>query len=147
MLRQLVIAAIATTLVVSVSFADGNKGTVKIEVKKASIYDGKGMYGSYCAPCHGLNGRGNGPVASFLKTQPADLTLLARANNGKFPSAHIVSVLQFGARVPAHGSIQMPVWGPIFGQMKDSALPSSEERQMRASNLTEYLQTLQLKEK
>ena len=32
----------------------------------------------YCASCHGLDARGNGPAAFVLKTTPPDLTALAK---------------------------------------------------------------------
>jgi mono/diheme cytochrome c family protein len=98
------------------------------------------MYKNYCAPCHGEDGKGNGPVASSLKARPSDLTELAKNNNGKFPDTHIVAILQFGADVPSHGSATMPVWGPILGTMNKSNI---QDKQLRISNLTRYLQTIQ----
>jgi mono/diheme cytochrome c family protein len=100
------------------------------------------MYAGYCAPCHGKNGKGDGPVGTALKTKPVDLTVLAKNNLGKFPSQHIVSVLQFGAKIPAHGTSEMPVWGPLLGKM-NQAVP--QERPLRISNLTQYLETIQAK--
>jgi hypothetical protein len=73
---------------------------------------------------------------------PADLTLLSKNNNGKFPDTHIAAVLQFGAEIPSHGSPDMPVWGPILGKM-DKANP--EFKQLRISNLSRYLETLQVR--
>ncbi|HUZ58696.1 MAG TPA: c-type cytochrome [Hanamia sp.] len=32
------------------------------------------LYISYCAPCHGKNGEGNGPAAAGLQIKPADHT-------------------------------------------------------------------------
>ena len=42
-------------------------------------------YQSSCAACHGMDAKGNGPVSKELKTRPADLTVLAKNNNGVFP--------------------------------------------------------------
>jgi len=39
-----------------------------------SIARGKVLYERNCAMCHGLNGRGTGPMAATLKHPPADLT-------------------------------------------------------------------------
>ena len=39
-----------------------------------SINNGKVLYQSYCAPCHGKNGRGDGPASSSLNPKPADHT-------------------------------------------------------------------------
>ena len=34
---------------------------------------GSDLYVAYCATCHGLDGRGNGPVASALVVTPAEI--------------------------------------------------------------------------
>jgi mono/diheme cytochrome c family protein len=39
-----------------------------------SIQLGKTLFSIDCAMCHGAGGEGNGPIASLLKTKPADLT-------------------------------------------------------------------------
>src|SRR5262252_6830879 len=78
---------------------------------------GKGMYNAYCASCHGVGGRGDGPAAPALKTAPTNLTLLTAKNGGTSPSAHVAAVIQGDAMTPAHGSKDMPVWGPIFQSM------------------------------
>src|SRR6516225_8570293 len=46
---------------------------------------GKMEYQSSCAACHGMDAKGDGPVSKELKTRPADLTVLAKNNNGVFP--------------------------------------------------------------
>lgn len=40
----------------------------------ASIKNGKTLYQTYCAPCHGDNGKGDGPAAASLNPKPADHT-------------------------------------------------------------------------
>jgi hypothetical protein len=70
------------------------------------------------------------------------LTLLSKFNHGKFPDTHIVTVLQNGADVPSHGSVEMPVWGPILGKMNVS---NPQDRLLRVSNLSRYLETIQAK--
>jgi mono/diheme cytochrome c family protein len=39
-----------------------------------SIKNGKTLYQSYCASCHGKNGKGDGPAATSLHPKPADYT-------------------------------------------------------------------------
>lgn len=117
-------------------------GKIVILVNKTSPSDGKQMYTSYCAPCHGADGKSRGPAAPALKVQPTDLTTLTRNNQGKFPDSHIATILQFGAQMPSHGSAEMPVWGPIFGNMARTT--TAVEKQQRISNLTHYLKTIQL---
>jgi mono/diheme cytochrome c family protein len=103
---------------------------------------GKEMYNSYCASCHGTDGKGDGPAASALKIPVTNLTTLATKNGGTFPAAHIAAVIQGGATTPAHGSKDMPVWGPIFMTMGGH---SAAQVQLRIRNLTNYLESMQAK--
>ena len=116
------------------------------EVKKAPIgmtsaSSGSEMFNSYCAPCHGKDAKGNGPAATSLKNPPANLTQLAKKNNGKFPSDHVAEVLRSGV-AGAHGSTDMPVWGPLFAAVSGG---DQSVVQMRIANLIHYLESLQEK--
>jgi mono/diheme cytochrome c family protein len=142
MLKRPIVAVIAIVLVAAMSYADQSTNKVRIPVTKTNPTDGKQMYASYCAPCHGADARGNGPVATALKTPPTDLTLLSRMNHGKFPSTHVLGVLQSGADIPSHGTPDMPVWGPILARMNQS---QSHESLLRMSNLSRYLESMQVK--
>src|SRR5208282_1781910 len=136
MLKRLLVTAIAATLAVSMAYADQTAAKVTIPANKTAPNSGKQMYVSYCAPCHGVDGRGQGPAASALRTPPIDLTMLAKNNSGKFPDKHVTTVLQFGAEIPSHGSAEMPVWGPILGKMNTA---NDQERLLRINNLSRYL--------
>ena len=103
---------------------------------------GKGMYDAYCASCHGLDGKGNGPAASALKMPTTNLTTLAVTHGGAYPAAHVAAVIQGDAMTPAHGSKDMPVWGPIFMSIGGH---SAAEVQLRIRNLTTYLESVQVK--
>ena len=142
MLKNLFVTALAAALALAAGYAEQSNSHVVVQIPRTTPIDGKQMFLSYCAPCHGADGRGHGPVAIALKRQPIDLTVLTRNNGGRFPALHIVSVLQYGSEIPSHGSAQMPVWGPLFGTMNQSA-PS--ERELRITNLSQYLKTIQVK--
>jgi len=55
-----------TTKIDEVSLADA--------VQKGNIEKGKEVYDRNCASCHGLYGKGDGPVAVSLRPRPRDLT-------------------------------------------------------------------------
>jgi mono/diheme cytochrome c family protein len=119
------------------------KPSVKIEkvpVRQTGAVAGKGLYLDHCAVCHGTDGKGNGPAASALKTAPADLTLLVKNNGGKFPSAHVVNVLD-SPGAAFHGSPEMPIWGPIFRKMGTD--PNLGH--LRAVNVSTYIESMQAK--
>jgi mono/diheme cytochrome c family protein len=123
-------------------YADQSNAKVTIPVNQTPATSGKQMFANYCAPCHGVDGKGQGYVAAALKRQPADLTMLTRNNHDKFPNGHVVTVLQNGVDIPSHGSAEMPVWGPILGRMN---VTNPQDRMLRISNLSHYLETIQAK--
>lgn len=75
---------------------------------------GKWEFQSSCASCHGADGKGKGPVAEQLKVPPPDLTVLAKKNNGVFPTNAVYETIDGLQRMPAHGSREMPIWGFRF---------------------------------
>jgi hypothetical protein len=76
--------------------------------------EGARLYRTYCASCHGLSGRGDGPVADVMRRRPSDLTEIRRRYRG-FPTDLMISIVDGRKPVRGHGSIEMPVWGDVFG--------------------------------
>lgn len=113
-----------------------------VPVKPTSAASGQEMYGSYCAVCHGKDGKGGGPAAEALKVPPPDLTTLAKRNHGEYPSMRVTSTIRGEAAMPAHGSKEMPVWGHLFWSISGG---HSAEVQQRVTNLNKYIESLQAK--
>jgi mono/diheme cytochrome c family protein len=113
-----------------------------VPVKHTNAASGQEMFSSYCAVCHGANGTGGGPAASALKVAPTDLTTLAQKNGGKYPAMHVSSILRGDAETPAHGSKDMPVWGPLFRNLSQG---HDAEVQQRIANINQYLESIQKK--
>jgi mono/diheme cytochrome c family protein len=105
-----------------------------------SMY-GQDLYEFYCASCHGRDGKGAGPVAPALKTAPPDLTTISRRNDGVFPKARIEAIVAGtpSGAMAAHGSKDMPVWGPIFRSLD----PANKANRERIANIVAYLESLQ----
>jgi hypothetical protein len=104
---------------------------------------------AYCAPCHGLEGKGDGVVAEFLAIEPTDLTQLRRANAGNFPRERIAETIDGRREVRVHGARDMPVWGDWFKAEADKPGLKDASReavvQSRIDNLLLYLESLQAK--
>jgi mono/diheme cytochrome c family protein len=119
-------------LLLSAAFAVAQQaGTTQIKhvpVKGTNAASGQEMYASYCAVCHGANATGNGPAQSALKTPATDL--------------HVSSVLRGDAELAAHGSKDMPVWGPLFRNLSQG---HDAEVQQRIANINSYIESLQKK--
>ena len=136
---------VAAVFSVSIGTAAQQNSKLRMDVGKAPVTDGRQMYVSYCASCHGMDGKGNGPVAESLKTPPTNLTQLSNQNHGKYPAHHVVAVLHGGTSPSAHGTALMPVWGPIFAKIDKSSSPAtaSSAKLLRISNLNRYIQGIQ----
>jgi mono/diheme cytochrome c family protein len=110
--------------------------TIKREAaKNTASSDGPAMFQSYCSPCHGKSGKGDGPAAAALKTKPADLTGAARRRGGTFSNKEFEDRIN---GLSAHGSSEMPVWGPIFRDL-------SGNDKLRVYNLKQYIDSIQEK--
>jgi mono/diheme cytochrome c family protein len=106
--------------------------------------DGRDLFRFYCATCHGTTATGDGPAASALKNAPPNLTLLARRSGGVFPRERIRATIAGDDSLKpasAHGSREMPVWGPIFRALD----PDDRYASVRIDNLVKFLESIQMK--
>jgi mono/diheme cytochrome c family protein len=135
--RHLVIAALSAAGSIILNSSGFAQQIQKTEIPSVSAGDGPAMYKAYCAACHGVGGKGDGPAAKALKTAASDLTVLSRDNYGAFPALAVLATLRRGGGV--HGSEDMPVWGEVFRQshQDDTAI------HLRTYNLVRYLESIQ----
>jgi mono/diheme cytochrome c family protein len=142
--RRLVVAAAATLFISGWGRADV-VAQPPPQVKQAPPPSSVGIAGmetfaTYCAVCHGVDGRGHGPAAPALNMPVPDLTALA-SRQGGFKTTMIENTIRGSDRMPAaHGSLTMPIWGPIFraGANNDQAVVT-----LRLKNLIEHLKMIQ----
>lgn len=99
------------------------------------------MSATYCAPCHGVDGKGHGPVPSARKARSIDLTVLSKKNNRKYPETHVINVLWCGSAFPAHAEVEMPSWGSILAKINKG---DPRDKMLRINILSSYLETIQV---
>lgn len=107
---------------------------------------GKRSFERYCSACHGMDGRGDGPLLDVLRIPPADLTRIAARRGGVFPDAEIADRIDGRAEVRAHGGREMPVWGRIFSRRIVEDSTAEEVVRGELWILVEYLKRLQVTE-
>lgn len=68
----------------------------------------------HCAVCHGMHGRGDGPMKPSLTKAPKDLTTLSKENGGSFPETVLYQIIDGRRDIASHGTREMPIWGNRF---------------------------------
>lgn len=68
-------------------------------------YEGYKVFNTYCIICHGANGKGEGPLAKKLDTQPANLT-----SDGRLSKKSDQDIYQIIEGTVRHGRSNMPKW-------------------------------------
>lgn len=144
--RYLLLAfAVALLLILlgAVAGRDDRTKSQKQEEVERLIYSLKGpdLFHAHCAPCHGSDGKGNGPVAPALKDPLPDLTTISRRNGGIYPQERIGKIIAGDEVLVGHGSREMPIWGLIFHQIENDR----DYGNVRLHNVNEYLKSLQEK--
>jgi mono/diheme cytochrome c family protein len=139
----LLVAALSSTALLGITQQTATPKIKSVPIQRTPASSGQQMYSTYCAVCHGVDGKGNGPAAPALKATPTDLSLLSARNGGVFPALHVAAVLQFGVMTPAHGTAEMPIWGGLMFSLEPDTQKSEGQVQQRINNLTNYVKTLQ----
>lgn len=110
---------------------------------------GRFEYEGACAVCHGVAGKGDGPVVGQLKSKVPDLTVLARENGGVFPFDRVYQVIDGRREVKTHGPREMPIWGRAYSLQSSLFFPNYPPQDAESSvrsrilALTEYVYRLQ----
>ena len=134
---RLTLLAAAGVLIAMPVFAQQPPKIKKEPIKPITDVSGSATFNAYCTVCHGPSGKGDGPAAKALVKPPTDLTQLAANHEGKFPAASVRSAI-VGENAPmAHGTRDMPMWGPVF---KSSEGATAD---LRIKNLVDYIESLQ----
>jgi mono/diheme cytochrome c family protein len=109
-------------------------------IESLQAENGADVFRVTCATCHGATGQGNGPLATYLRRMPPDLTKYTMRNGGVFPSERIGRIID-GRDVPSHGDREMPVWGEAFRRTARNGSDESARARIRA--LVRFLQSIQ----
>lgn len=132
------------SIVVAVVALLAAENTLRVEARDLSA--GAAEYQLSCAGCHGLRGRGNGPMAKSLTRKPTDLSKLEEANDYQFPFLKVFQVIDGRTMVTDHGTREMPVWGRRYVEdVGDSRGPYGSETAVREriEALVRHVQSLQ----
>jgi mono/diheme cytochrome c family protein len=113
--------------------------------ERAAPPSGALMYQRYCVSCHGIAGKGDGPIASSLQRPPADLTTIAKRAGGRFDEAAVLAIIDGRRRVAEHGPREMPVWGAVFDEELKDQPYTRYTGLLQSRLLVDYLRSLQEK--
>ncbi len=98
------------------------------------------LYRHYCASCHGIDGRGDGPAAAALDPRPSDLT------KTDLSLAELMKVIDGRRTVRAHGDAAMPVWGPVFEAAADDKAREHRTALLQVQAVAEYVRAMAKKD-
>ena len=129
----------AKFICVSLLFLSYSVNSSSSETNNHDITYGGLEFERSCAICHGFNGKGQGVMADSLKKQPADLTVIAKNNNGHFPFTEVYRIIEGSPKVGVHGSRDMPVWGDRY--RKQAKELAKEYKEAKGYEVDEYLYT------
>ena len=114
------------------------------DTRSTAELSGVEMYERLCASCHGVDGRGDGPVSSLIKIGVPDLTLIAARDGGEFPAEDVRRTIDGRWDRRAHGARDMPVWGwEFYGTVNPDDAAERAKVDSMINRLVDYLRTIQ----
>lgn len=140
MVRKLITIAVlgfGVGMILCYSTSSSQTALASQSVNKTAVAEGRKLFQRYCVSCHGVEAKGNGPVAPTLKKTPADLTNIKKVD-GKFPGVQVQQHIAGEVDVPSHGTREMPVWGTVLRHTKGAGFAK-----MDIYNLTKYIESIQ----
>jgi len=118
-------------------------GAAAFEAVSLADYSGEEIFSRFCASCHGEMARGDGPVARSLGVMVPDLTRISQRYGG-FPTNLVRDTIDGrGARIDAHGTRTMPVWGYEFWVEEGGDRSAQDEMRKTIAKLVDYLRSIQ----
>ena len=107
-------------------------------------YSGAETFARFCASCHGVSGRGDGPVAPGLPITVPDLTTLRKRQGDRFPEDTLRKIIDGRDVVIYHGTRYMPVWGYEFWVEEGADEEAEKSVEIIIRNLIEYIESIQV---
>ena len=138
-------------IIVLITFA--SPAIAQVEIKEApltwqqaALTDGEELFNELCAACHGVSGKGDGPAASAMAKPVTNLTVLSSSNDSVFPFKQVEKSITGKSQVVAHGTIDMPVWGQRFEELRPDWKQFRRKAlaRQRIYNLTLHIESLQV---
>lgn len=136
MRRLLVVLALGLAVCMFVAALPAHSVQKADKKNQAWVVKGQKLYKQYCASCHGVDGKGDGPAAAALKVAPADLTAIQQPGE-KFPFESVRVSIDGERAVTAHGTREMPVWGTVLRRARGDLAQADIE------SLTRYVESIQ----
>lgn len=108
---------------------------------------GAETFAGACAACHGVEARGDGPMAQLLNVEVPDLTRISAQSGGEFPWLRVVHIVDGRTGLRGHGG-PMPVFGAVFAG--DAAVADARDgspviTSARVLAVVDYLAAIQQK--
>lgn len=120
-----------------------SSGAAAFDAVTLADYSGEELFERFCASCHGESGRGDGPVARGLSVKVPDLTRISE-RYGEFPTTLIRDTIDGrGARIDAHGTRTMPVWGYEFWIEEGGDVTAQSQMREIIAKLVDHVRSLQ----
>jgi mono/diheme cytochrome c family protein len=112
-----------------------------------SDQSGAQLFETLCASCHGVTGKGDGPVAASLSVKAADLTHISLRSGGRFPAEDVRRTIDGRFTTRAHGSREMPVWGQQLYYSADSDESTARTHsELLIARLVKHIEGMQAKQ-